>query len=46
MKEGYDKMTYKNGDIYKGNWINDLKEEKGKMIIKMEIYIQEIGKII
>ena len=27
-------MIYNNGDIYKGNWINDKKEGNGKMIYK------------
>ena len=40
-------MKYNNGDIYDGNWINDKRNGKGKLILKMKIlYIMEIGKMI
>ena len=44
LKDGNGKMEYKNGNIYDGIWINDLKEGKG--IMKQEIIMLEIGKMI
>ena len=37
-KEGYGECFYKNGDYYKGEWVNDKKEGKGLLYFRGERY--------
>ena len=45
-REGKGTYYFEDGDIYEGEWKDGKKKEKVFIIIKMEIYMKAIGKIV
>ena len=37
-------MKYSNGGTYDGNWVNDIRDGKGKCFLSIGILIDSIGK--
>jgi len=43
-KHGYGEMRYLNGDLYKGNWVEDHKESEKATYYSVEKQLKSIGK--